>query len=300
MSPYFSSPSETLDPHLFDGDRLKPRVRNHIMTTLGDWFTHQGFKGMSHWLHIWLAGSGITNQYGNGDLDVLFGVDMTRLASNNQQYRGLPESALSAGINEALKKDVWPGESHTNFGGSVYEITYFLNPGTGSDISRINPYAAYDVVGSEWTVRPPVVAADPRSQFPRSWFDAADSDHATATALTDRYNQLIDQLGSSQPGTPGYHDAGARLHLVVGQATALFEDIHTGRRAAFSAQGHGYGDYSNFRWQRSKETGAVQKLHELTQVGSESRKQEETTLYGAPIIPADEAIRRAMNTYWNR
>jgi len=87
---------------------------------------------------------------------------------------------------------------------------------------------------------------------------------------------------------------------VVGQATALFDDIHTGRRAAFSAQGKGYGDYANMRWQRAKETGAIQKLHELTQVGSEAHKEEETRLYGQPIVPADEAIRRAMQSYWNR
>jgi len=275
-------------------------VRSHIIGTLTDWFTKQGFKGTQYWLHIWLAGSGITNQYGNGDLDVLFGVDMTRLASNNPQYKGLPESALSAGINEALKKDVWPGEENIKFGGSTYTATYFFNPGTGTSIESIHPYAAYSVTDDEWTVRPPEVPADPRSQYPQSWFDAADNDARTATALSDRYNKLLDQFNGSQPGTPGYHDAGARLHLVVGQATALFDDIHTGRRAAFSAQGKGYGDYANMRWQRAKETGAIQKLHELTQVGSEAHKEEETRLYGQPIVPADEAIRRAMQSYWNR
>jgi hypothetical protein len=289
-----------LDPCLFDGDHLKPVVRGHIMNILYDWFTSQGFEGMDYWLHIWLAGSGITNQYGNGDLDVLFGVDMVKLASNNQQYKGLPESTLAPNVNTLLKEDVWPRESHTNFGGSTYEITYFLNPGTGDDIRGIHPYAAYDVVHSDWTVRPVSLPDDPRSLYPESWFRAADSDRNVASNLTERYNQLIDQLNGSKQGTPGWHDAGARLNLVTQQATSLFEDIHTGRRAAFSAQGHGYGDYSNFRWQRAKETGAIKDLHEITEVGSESRKDQETALYGQPIIPADEAIRRAMQSRWTR
>jgi hypothetical protein len=270
------------------------------MTTLGDWFTLHHFKGMSHWLYIWLAGSGITNQYGNGDLDVLFGVDMTKLASNNPGWRGLPESQIAADVNEGLKATVWPRESHTNFGGSTYEITYFLNPGTGDDIRGIHPYAAYDVVHSDWTVRPVSLPDDPRSLYPESWFNAADSDRNVASALTERYNQLIGQLNGSKQGTPGWHDAGARLNLVTQQATSLFEDIHTGRRAAFSDQGHGYSDYSNFRWQRAKETGAVADLHAITEVGSQSRKDQETALYGQPIIPADEAIRRAMQSRWTR
>ena len=169
-----------------------------------------------------------------------------------------------------------------------------------NSIKQIGVYAAYSLTDDCWVTRPPEVPADPHSQFPKEWYDAVEADVKMAGTLAERYNQLLDQFNGSQPGTPGYHDSGARLHLVVGQATALFEDVHKGRRAAFDAQGHGYGDYANFRWQYLKSKGSVEKLHELTQVGSESRKQEETTLYGAPIIPADEAIRRAMNTYWNR
>ena len=153
-------------PRLFDGDRLKSTVRNHIMDTIGNWFISQGFEGMSHWLHIWLAGSGITHQWGNGDLDVLFGVDMTKLASNNKRYRGLPESALAPAVNQQLKEAVWPSEAHVKFGGSTYEITYFWNPGTGTDITALRPYAAYDVVGSKWIVRPPFSLLTPESYIP--------------------------------------------------------------------------------------------------------------------------------------
>jgi hypothetical protein len=302
-SGYFSAPSETLDPNLFDGEHLKPEVRSHVMVTLGEYLRKHYQVDLS-WLHIWIAGSGVSYQWaasrGNGDLDVLYSIDITPFESANPELQGVGESELAATLNDLIKSELWPDEREHRFGNQVYEITYFFNQGTGTDISRIHPYAAIDVLTNTWAVRPPQLPDDPRSLYPASWSVAAGQDKEAADSLSASYNAMLNQLSSSRPGSVEHHSAGARLNLVVQQATSLFNDIHGGRRDAFGPQGHGYGDYVNYRWQSAKESGAVQTLHAIASVGEEARKAEETELYGAPIDSAEVVLRRAANQYKDR
>jgi hypothetical protein len=258
----------------------------------------------SDWLHIWIAGSGVTYQWsasrGNGDLDVLFSMDVSAFEQANKGWLGLPESELAADVNEGLKAHLWPETAQTRFGNRTYEVTFFWNPGTGHDITNIHPYAAIDVLTNTWAVPPPQLPADPRSLYPASWSVAAGHDKEASDSLSATYNAMLSQLSSSRPGSVEHHSAGSRLNLVVQQATSLFNDIHGGRRDAFGPQGHGYGDYTNFRWQANKESGAVQALHAIASVGEEARKAEETELYGAPIDSAEVVLRRAANQYRDR
>lgn len=300
-SGYFSAPAQTLDPNLFDGNTLKSEVRQHILGRLKHWFGFQGYRVDPAWLHVWIAGSGVTYQWaasrGNGDLDVLFSVDVTEFESANPKWAGASENELAAGMTEELRQTLWGEEAQTGFGSQVYEVTYFWNPGTGSDIRNIHPYAAIDVVTGEWAVPPPALGEDPGAAFPREWYNQADHDAESAERLTRAYNEHLGNLGTADPGSVPWHNAGSSLNLVVSQASALFNDIHTGRRDAFGPQGHGYGDYTNFRWQYGKKTGAVKALHEIANVGEEARKDEETALWGGPIDGADVALRRAAQRY---
>jgi hypothetical protein len=306
-SGYFSAPSATLDPNLFDGDHLKSEVRAHIMVNLYDYLEKMHFNDIDSWLHVWLAGSGITYQWdadrGNGDLDVLFGISFSKFSQSNPGFAYLGEADFAAELNEGMKNGLWPKTAHTRFGGQDYEVTYFLNPGTGSDITQnLNPYAAYSLTTDSWTVKPPEVPQDPRSQFPAEWFDVAARDTQAARNIVSRYKELTTNLNAAETGSAAWHTSGADLQRIVAQASAMFDDIHSGRRAAFSPQGHGYADWNNFRWQSAKQSGAVQALHAITTVGVQARQDEERQLYGAPIDGAEVVLRRAAeahNKEWN-
>lgn len=301
-SGFFSAPSDHLDPHLFTGDHLRDEVRQYILATLENGLSrYVDLSGASEWLHVWLAGSGITYQWdadrGNGDLDVLFGVDETRFAAWNPEYKDIPEDSVAAVVNERLKSDLWPHTANVDFGGQHYEVTFYWNPGTGSDIRGIHPYAAYDVKRDVWVVRPPELPPDPRTLYPQSWFTQAGHDQSMATALHDEYTRLQGMLSSNRQGTPAWHNAGAALHFTHAKAKVLFDDIHTGRREAFGEQGHGYGDWHNFRWQQGKASGAVQALHEIVSLAHDQDAVEDTALYGGPVDAADMLVTRAMMRY---
>ena len=306
-SGYFSAPAPGLDPNLFDGTALKQEVRSYITGELahGLALVFDGHATIqSDWLHIWLAGSGVTYQWsasrGNGDLDVLFSMDIVPFEQDNPGWRGTSEADLALAVNEGLKAQLWPQTSRTRFGNQVYEVTFFWNPGTGKDIRNIHPYAAYDVVTGTWAVPPPQLPENPRDLYPASWYQSAAADTDAADALSEAYGRHLGTLASSAPDTPDYHNASSALNVVVAKARALWEDIHLGRREAFGPQGHGYGDYHNFRWQVAKESGAAQVFRLIAAAGDEARAAEETARYGAPIDSAEVALRRAMNSYRNR
>lgn len=297
-SGYFSKPSSALDPNLFDGEKLKRDVRKQLNSTLMRFLARNAnLKSPAKWLTIWLAGSGISYQWnadrGNGDLDVLYGVDLANFVQANPLWRWTSEDQLASMLNKFVKEHLWSETAQTRFGNRTYEVTYYLNPGVQRDITVIHPYAAYNLTTNSWDVRPPVLPDNPAQNYPKEWYDAADRDRAFAQSLTGRYNYLVRAMGSMQPNSPGWHNNGSMLELTVSQAQQLFQDIHQGRREAFSEQGHGYGDFHNFRWQEAKKNGVVESLAQITQVGESARTAEETKKYGAPITSADELLSRA-------
>jgi hypothetical protein len=300
-SGYFSAPSNTLDPNLFDGDILKPEVRSLITVTACNAMRDEGLKNPGSWLGLWITGSGITYQWdanrGNGDLDVMVGVDYSVFTQYNRKFAGVDEESASAFINGELKAKVWPATSMVTFGTSVYEVTFFWNPGTENDVRNIHPYSAYDVLSNEWVIKPPELPEDPRTLYPVEWFTRADRDRDFTADLLARYNSVSGDFAAAPHGSPGYHNAGARLNIITDQASALWSDIHQGRQLAFKEQGHGYGDWHNFRWQMAKANGVVGGLHDIVAASGEHDKAAETELYGAPIASAQEVLRRA--AMWN-
>lgn len=299
-SSYFESPHGHLDPSLFDGDRLRPIVRERLLAMLEDGLQSAlNMQGMDSWLHAWLAGSGITYQWegGEGDLDVLFGVDMTRFYLANPQYTGIPEDAAAEWVNGQLKKVVWPTTSHTRFDQRTYEVTFFWNPGTDDDIRNIKPYAAYDLRRDTWIVPPPDLPDDPGKLYPREWYEAAARDTKAAEQLANGYMRHKSTLASFLPDQPQWVTADAALTRTGDAARALFDEIHLGRRAAFGPQGKGYGDFANFRWQLAKKTGVVRALRAITEEAKAADEAEEKRLYGGPIDGPDTILMRDMLRY---
>ena len=301
-SSYFSEPSATLDPNLFMGDRLHNDVRVWLLHTLEAGLRrYLDMRGAREWLHAWLAGSGITYQWaadrGNGDLDVLFGVDMPAFVHYNPDYHGVPERDVADYADAVLKQKLWPQTAHQRFGQQEYEVTFFWAPGTGQGIEHIHPYAAYDLVGGAWVVTPPDLPHDPRALYPPEWFQAAGRDVDTARQLSSSHRSLTQQLASTNLGETARRNREAKMARVRQSAQSLFDDIHGGRREAFGEQGRGYSDWANFRWQFSKEKGVITSLRDIVKSARASSDANDTELYGGPIDGPQTILTRDILRY---
>lgn len=297
-SGYFSAPQKTLDPHIFDGQHLKNAVRDHITGVLYQYWRTRFTEPMT-WSGMWLAGSGITYQWagdrGNGDLDVMLGVDFPAFRRYNPQFQGFSDAEIADRLTADLKQHLWPRTALTHFNGQTYEVTYYLSPQARADsILGIHPYAAYNLITNRWDVRPPDLPENPRGLYPAEWKTPVDQERAQAEALIARYNTLRTQAANAHPASATWKNALAAQHLVVTQAKALFDSIHLGRHNAFADGGSGYGDYYNYRWQSHKESGTVQALYDLAQMDAEARNATETYLYGTTLDDAHTALSKAL------
>lgn len=296
---YFSEPQDRLDPSLFDGSgHVHANVRS-LLTGRIISFMHNELrlKNSEEWLHVWLAGSGITYQWagdrGNGDLDVLLGINRTSFDSANPDHAGLGEADLATWIDAALRSRLWPTMAETQIGGRRYEVTFFYNAGTGNDIRNINPYAAYDLTEDKWTVRPPAETAATH-KFPQEWFASAALDAGHAQKLVRNYHAAYTELATSATNSPGFQNAGSKLNAITAEARAFLDDIHHGRRQAFQSGGEGYLSWPNFRWQEAKGSGTIKALSEISGVRALAEEDLEKKLYGSTLPSADDLLIRAM------
>lgn len=265
QSGYFSKPAHVLDPHLFDGDHLKPDVRQTLNNLLLDYLNSR-YNAADSWIMAWLAGSGISYQWysdrGNGDLDILLGIDYDKFLQANPSFEYMDRAEIVLAIDTDLKNNLWPQTAYTEFDYQYYEVTFFLSDNVGYDpdsITNIRPYAAYNITKDEWTTKPPVLPENPISLYPAEYSQAADANRDTASTLYGRYKSL----NSSIFNGPEEVNRQAHLNLIKSQARSLFDSIHLGRKNAFSSQGEGYGDYYNYAWQRAKQDGLVTALKEI-------------------------------------
>lgn len=271
-SSYFSRPSNILDPNLFEGEQLRPDVRDTILRIFMD-YMGRSYHDPSNWSMVWLAGSGISFQWaanrGNGDLDVLFGIDYTKFVTDNPTYMYFDRHEIAEMITEDLRKNLWPITAHTYFGMGEYELTFFLNDnveGYENSIVNIHPYAAYNLTTDQWTVKPPRLGAEPAADYPAEFYQQAEANKEATKALVDRYNTLRKEGANLYPGSPQYVNNARHKALVRAEAENLFDSLHLGRKMAFSNQGEGYGDFYNFQWQKSKEDGIINALNEIINV----------------------------------
>lgn len=298
-SGYFSAPDQHLDPRLFDGEHFKPEVRRWVLNTLYTFWGDRYHRPRS-WSTVWVAGSGISYQWaaarGNGDLDILIGVDYAEFYQANPKFNGFSAADLSALFNEELHSGLWPSTANQNIGGGTFEVTFYVNPNS-TDIRDINPYAAYDLTHDSWTVRPPSGDA---FNHPKEFYDSAQREVEQANQIVNQYNTLAAQAKAMNPGSPGWHNAMRQAELVVSQASSMYDSIHLGRKHAFGPGGSGYGDYYNFRWQYHKQHGTAQALHGVAAAHKDASTEYSASVYGGAIDGADVALRRAAQWNWSR
>jgi hypothetical protein len=284
---YFSTPSITLDPKLFEGRNLRAPVRQGIMALIND-FLGRKYRHPEIWSHPWLAGSAVSYQWEAsrqpGDLDCLVGVNFVQFRKANPEFAGLSDSEIAYEINDDFYNGLQPTTSDWN----GFELTFYVNPG-GSDIRDIKPYAAYDLKYDEWTVTPSPVASPPAAP---SWETAVGADKAMASQISNRY---LAALNSAQVSTSEAtrRNAETNMKMSMEQAINMYEDIHMGRRLAFSTDGEGYADYHNYRWQAAKREGIVQQLKPIRDKAMDVASQTAHELYGVDLPDTTTLIRRA-------
>ena len=287
---YFSEPESDLDARLFMGKTLRPAVRNGIRRILFEYLAKR-FTSPERWTKTWLAGSGISYQWAAsrdpGDLDCLVGIDYATFRRFNPEYTGLSNVEIAHMFNEDFNADIIPYTKNWN----GFELTYYVNP--QSDIRMLNPYAAYSLDDDSWVVEP---ERSPSIPFTRAWEQKAQHDYEIALEMLNRYSQALNELHAA-PNDAYRRNAERKLRLVVDQAVAFYEDIHGGRKSAFSVKGAGYADFNNYRWQAGKRSGAVHALKAIKQYSDEVKKEHDISTYGVELPSTEQLIRRAATRY---
>lgn len=289
---YFSEPGDALDGALFQGETLHPDVRDWILNTLyGCWMRY--YQYLHHWVHVWIAGSGVSYQWQAarepGDLDILIGVDYTKFRQANPHLSGLSDSEISAELNATSRAELYPETADAIIKGKRFEVTWYVN-NQATDIRSIHPYAAYDVSANRWTVHPQQATSAPHSPELEA---LARKDTTRATDIVSEYTAALETLRRASINAQRVN-AKIWVSEAAHHASALFQEIHAGRKAAFAAQGGGYGDKANYRWQAGKASGIIQALGQIHTGLSNYREDLDLDYYGMQLDPASTLVRRAM------
>lgn len=301
-SAYFSEPAKTLDPDLFTGNLLRADVKDYILHHMASFLDAERVS-TGPWLHAWLAGSGVSYQWHAsrsqpgtpGDLDVLLGIDPVMFAQANPGISLTSRNDLAALLNSQMKKYLWPLTAAAKLGTATYEVTYYWNPEVSDDIRVIHPYAAWSLDNDRWDVPPdPAPAAD---GFPPEWQDAAWRNDRLALDAYSRWSQDLADVLTFPAHNPAAVRARVGLQRTTAELRQIWETLHDGRRYAFTGGGLGWGDWHNYRWQHAKAAGVIDRLREVIGWDDQRRAAEDTRLYGAPIEPAELALRRAASAY---
>lgn len=237
-----------LDPRLFDGDHLKPSVREAVMADLNAVLQPLLGSAWQGYIKVYLAGSEASEWTsktleGNGDFDTLLGVDYEALRGaqgRREDWQSLSGPEIDARLNKALREHYNLSPWHAPFGG-VWDRTGYFN-GNAYDIKRIKPYAAYSISDDEWAVRPPHLPDWDFTQHPL-------------------YKPLLAEM-------KGYADAIEAIDAMPDphrsrQGRALWEHLHSDRARAFSDEGTGWDDPGNLVEKALAEWGLWDKLVEI-------------------------------------
>ena len=284
---YFSHDLPTLDPLLFHGNSMVGSVRNNVLMVL---FNHLRayYYNPEAYVQAWIAGSGVSYQWAAhrdpGDLDCLVGIDFVAFRRANAAYEGLSNHEIADMLNDDFRTFLWPQTE--NFMGA-FELTFYVN--VASDIKVIKPYAAYSLTNDGWTVEPTHRVAPDNP----SWKLKSDRDLSMGQTIVDRYSEALAQLSTSKVSTRV--NAEAKIKMAADQGSALFDDIHSGRKFAFSENGSGYEDYNNYRWQAGKKSGLIHALRTLKDISEKTRQEFDKQTYGVELPDTSTLIRRALH-----
>ena len=264
-----------LDPRIFNTDDvMRPDVRAYLLQSLDAYWTPK-YGQWQKWAKVYLAGSGAGFWWNaDTDLDILVGVDLDTLRAERPANQGISDVDIIASLNKGLIDDLRPTMEDHKFADSEtgFDVTFFVNPGS-YDIRALHPYAAYDITGDSWMVIPERLPADwgPHHIAEEIW------QHAETVA-----REAIYTLGLPEPERTA---AGIQL----------FDWVHEGRRAAYSAHGQGVWDPGQVTYQylEQRSDRLLRRLYILKHPESASQEEVERGEAGQTLLP----MQRDQGTY---
>lgn len=295
---YFSEPEQGLDPEMFRGMRMRDDIRNWILDTVHG-FLARRYMYPESWTRLWIAGSAVSYQWSAArspaDLDVMLGIDYVGFRQANPDFTASSDTEIARMLNVDMFEGLYPEISQVDIGSREFEMTVYVNPGVTAEqdsILFIQPYAAYDLSQDEWAVVPeanPVVRVHP------SWDVTIETDRMRGQKVVSEYGKAVEAIRGARNNA---HRANAERMLthVLDAASGLYDEIHSGRRAAFGPAGRGYADFANYRWQANKATGVVASMRRLKDYQTAQRDRSDFETYGVELPDTDTLIRRA-STY---
>jgi hypothetical protein len=249
-------PTFGLDARLWESDKLRPAVREDVVSRF-DAFCHEhGYEGWHRWAKIVFFGSEASEWtskalVGNGDFDLSIGIHYPALRATVPGFEGMSDEIIAAGLTQEMHERI--NDPQHRFPGvpGVFDMTWYANL-QGWDIARIRPYAAYDVVADEWIVRPPHLPDWSMTDFPEG------------EGLTEEVHGIVLMAeGILKMPEPYRTQNGA----------ALWEFVHSNRSDAFGESGEGWWDARNVVEKALDQKGLMQKLwecHDRAQQAPES------------------------------
>lgn len=299
---YFSHPSDRLDPVLFEGTHMRPEVRGWAIRTVHSLlqeesdFLATGLRHPETWTRIWIAGSGVSYQWEASrqpaDIDILLGIDYVEMRRANPAFVSFADSEIAAMLNQHFALEMRGPAGEFPFSDAFdYEVTVYVNRGVSAArdaISTINPYAAYDVTQDEWAVTPQPMS----TSINPAWEMAAERDRQFAEDLVSEYGNAL--RGIQEARNPAHRtNAEARLHQIMEAADGLYDEIHSGRRSAFTTAGSGYSDFGNYRWQAGKRNGVIQASKKIREYLKAAKDRTDFETYGLDLPDTETLIRRS-------
>ncbi len=218
----FGKTHDDLDPDLWDGDRLKPKVRSALIERLNR-VMKQFDENWHQWVKAYFAGSQASYWWNNRDLDILLGVNYDKARHQGKDFDDLSNVEIQSKINTALRKDFNDPKYKAPWNDEEYELTGFNNLDS-FDIRHIRPYAAYEMMENRWYVRPPHLPHWDASQFPEG------------AGLWSYINGIANSIKGIMEMPDPYRPR---------QAAALWEFLHSNRSEAFREDGRGWYDVPN-------------------------------------------------------
>jgi GNAT superfamily N-acetyltransferase len=221
-------PTFGLDHRLFIGESLKPEVRTAVLSRLGPVIEPLLGQTWEMYTKVYLAGSEASEWTsatleGNGDFDTLIGIDYDHARAMHGPLKDLDDADITDMVNTALRAAYNASPWVAPFGG-VWDLTGYVNANS-YDITRIKPYAAYNISDDKWSVRPPHLPDWGLDKFPEGG--------ENLIAEAEGYAAVVDAI-SKMPEP-----------FQTQQGKALWHHLHADRGRAFSDEGEGWQDPGN-------------------------------------------------------
>lgn len=238
-------PTFGLDHRLFEDEHLKPEVRTAVLARLGPVLEPLLGQSWEAFTRVYLAGSEASEWTsatleGNGDFDTLIGIDYSHARDVHAVLEGLDDADITDLVNTALRTVYNASPWVAPFGGT-WDLTGYVNANS-YDITKIKPYAAYNISDDTWAVRPP--------HLPDWGIDKLPEGGANLLAEAEGYASVIEAI--EQMPEP----------YQTQQGKALWHHLHADRSRAFSDEGEGWMDPGNLIEKALVEWGLWDKLVE--------------------------------------